>query len=478
MIGWAGLLGLVLVAAPARSADRAAPPPVAPPSPPPPPVVWVGALRDGAIPVWGVERSSLPLARVELSLDVSALTGTFSPGALDALGAVWSEAGAPEVRAELEGLGVALVVGCGAVRCWFALEAPVDVLAAALPGVSSLLREPRFSERALARWRRAARLEWRTDWLGPGLVHARALGRLTWAPAHPYRQDRARAAFAVGVTQVRAAWRTVLAQATPSVVVVGDLPSSRALPLLEGAFGSLGAAAAGLERVLPVAVPPPLPVAVGDAERHVFVHTPGANQALVTVAWAGPAPSAPDHAAYALAFRALAGGFSARLTQRLRERDGLTYRVDGSSTEEAGYGRSEVELAVDPERLPAALAALREELDVAHTDGFSEDEVAAARHQTWVEGAVETSTFAGLAQSLWLDRRDGRPPGTALIHLSMYQDVSVAEVNAAARRWLGAPRLWLVSADGGLVEPALDEARWAIDTRWSACHAVYGGRCP
>jgi predicted Zn-dependent peptidase len=203
------------------------------------------------------------------------------------------------------------------------------------------------------------------------------------------------------------------------------------------------------------------------------VDAPGANQAQITVSWPSPGASAPDAPAYALAFRALAGGFASRVNLRLRERDGLTYRVEGTEDD----GRSEVELAVDPARLPEALVALAAELDAARA-GLTDAEVDASRRQVWAAGAAEMSTLSGLSERLWHEGQDGRAPGDTWRDLVMYRDVSTADVSAAAARWLATPRSWLVSGDGEALESALDDAGWPIDTRWSACFAVYGGGCP
>ncbi|MES2639165.1 MAG: insulinase family protein [Myxococcota bacterium] len=446
---------------------RAEPPPVPPPRPPVVPSVWTGTLGGdpAGMPVAVVERHGLPLVRVELSFDTTAIRHRLAPGALYALGAVWRDA---DTRDTLERLGADVSIGCGAVRCWSVLEVPVEGLREALVHTAAAVRRPTLEGKALADWRRDTRREWRTDWLGPGIVHARAFGRLTWPEGHPYRLDRAAAAFRVQRAAVREAWRVVVAEAPVSVVVAGDVVPADVLPLVEVAYGGLG----GRTEAVSVAAP------AATTTRRVLVDAPGANQALVSLGWPSPTQADADHAAYTLAFQALAGGFASRLNLRLREDDGLTYRVDGAYVAEAGYGWSEIELATDPDQVARVLARLSEELDRARTGGFTDEEVTAARHRLWVQGATETSTLAGVARMLWRDRRAGREPGASMIHLSMYQDVSLAEVGAAAAAWLAGPRTWLVSGDADTLEPVLETAGWATDTVWGVCQAVYGGACP
>jgi len=456
---------ILLLLATVHAADRA-PPPLAAAVPPAPPPVWVGALSSGA-PVWIAPRHGLPIVRVELSLDTTTLRAGLAPGALDALGAVWGEGSGAggSWRASLDRIGAAAAIGCGPTRCWAALEAPSEAAAEALAALGERVRAPSLAPRAVEQWRRAHRADWRTDWLAPGLVHARAVGRLLWPDGHPTRADRRAEDFTATTAEVRAAWRAVLADAPAHVVVAGDLTPEAALPVLEAAFGGLGRP----PEALPSEALPPL----GAAPRHVFVDAPGANQGQISVSWPSPAAGDLDAPAYALAFRAVAVGFGSRMNLRLRERDGLSYRVEGADDE----GRSTVTLAVDPTRMPAALGALAAELDAA-TAGLTAAEVDASRRQAWAAGAEEVSTLAGISNGLWRDARAGASPGDTWRALAVYQDVSVSDVSAAAARWFATPRIWVVSGDAEIAEPALDEAGWGIDLRWGACSAVYGGGCP
>jgi predicted Zn-dependent peptidase len=198
----------------------------------------------------------------------------------------------------------------------------------------------------------------------------------------------------------------------------------------------------------------------------------------VAVTWAGPAAGAPDASAYALAFRALAQGFASRLNLRLREAEALTYGVDGAYTDGAGYGLSQVQLRVDGGRVVDALAALRTELDRLGRGDLDVAALQAARAGAWVERAGDGATRVGLASQLGTEMLFGLAPGETARRLAMYRDVSLAEANAAAIRWLGTPRLWVVTGDRDTLEPALDAAGWPVDTLMSACTAVYGGPCP
>jgi zinc protease len=295
------------------------------------------------------------------------------------------------------------------------------------------------------------------------------VGRLLWPEGHPYRRDRRAEDFAVSAAAVRAAWEDLLETARPSLVAVGDLGGTAILPALEHAYGWLGHADA--EGV------PLTPPATGE-DRVVVVEALAATQACITVAWAGPRAADGDVYAYALVFRALAQGFASRLNLRLREGEGLTYGVDGTYTDAPTYGLSQVELRVDAARAVEALAGVRAELDKIATGGLEPRELEAARRGLWVEAAGDAGTLAGLAAELGTEQLLDLAPGESARRRARAVTVSLAQANEAATRWIGGPRLWVVSGDRDTLEQALDDTGWRIDTLMSACQAVYGGTCP
>lgn len=439
--------------------------PVVPPPPPHVPAVEVRALPDGT-PAWFVPRDEVPLVRVELSLRHD---GTVPPGALAALGARWGEGTEAHPgrswRAALDGLGAETSVGCGTWRCWLDVEVPTDTLEPALALVAEALRAPELD--GIGRLRRAWRAEWKTDPRAPDLVPELALDRALFPDGHPWRQDRSPAFFrGVRPGAVRAVWADVLAGARASLVVVGDVDPDAALPMLAGAYGTF-----------PGKAPPSDPAPPRSGPRGVLVDVPGEAAARVLVALPGPPRDASDAGAWALAVHVLGGDFAGRLNTRLREELGWTYAARATHQDAPDFGLATIRATVPGERAAAALAEIGRLLDAAAAGGFREEEVAAARHTFFAEAAGSALTLRGLAAPLGHEQIGDLPPGETVRRVARLADVSVADVNAAARRWLAEPRTWVVSGDRNELEPLLEEAGLVPDTVWSACTAVWGRGC-
>lgn len=413
-------------------------------------------FEERPTPVYVLSREQ-PTVRLELSLATQ--TAALSPADLAALSDVWGEgttARTPERwREDLRQAGVLWSVRCDIQRCALVFTGPAEHLDMMIAAMAEVTFTPRFPAEARRRAGAAARRGWRDMWRAPGLVHGRAVTRLLW----PARVEGPPAAYTSGA--LAAVHRRLLSLAPPNFFVVGPVERDAVTRALANVFaGGLSPFPEGRE-----------PAFVGfDTERHVLVDAPTALQARVTVAWAAPADPA-----WGLAFRVLALGAESRLTRRLREQDGLTYGVEAAWRTS---GESTVALTVDPERLSAALLAIGEELSDVREHGVTEQERLRAVRQELAEARRRYATSTDAAGTMWTDAILGLQQGESVIHINMYQDVSLAQIAAAAREVLGRPRLWVVSGDTDVIEPALEEAGWAIDRRMDVCAAAYGGRCP
>lgn len=453
------------------------PPPAAPPVAPP---VVEARLSGGAAPgappagatVLLVERHDLPLVRVDLRLDTTALVagGRLRGATLEALGVAWAEGprGARRGwRAAVEERGGQVEVGCVVSHCVVALVAPAEALADLIPALGDVVRAPALPAAALARWRPAALWGWRSTCRNRAGLEEVAVDRLLWPDGHPRRDERTAADFRLTRADLVSAWRTILAEAAPTVVAVGDISRDPLLAALEPAFGHL-AGTTGTE------VSGRLPARA----EVVLVDHPGDRPVRVRVAWPAPATEDPDHAAWQLVANALLAGTAARLPLRLRERDGLTYDVDGAYYDQPGHGRTEVGLVVSSEEVGVALRTLDEELDRMRRDGPTPDELARAVRAAWAHLPAETATYRALAFLLWGERYAGFGPGGLYRRLPAYAAVTLEEARAAAARWLAEPRLVVVTGDREQVEPALTGAGIAVTTHWTPGDVVGGGACP
>lgn len=428
------------------------------------PAVSTARLSGGA-DVALVERSGLPLVRVEVSMATGELveTGRLDPAALAVLGDTWNVSArgvAPAAwRRNVAARGGLLGAACDTARCSFHLVAPAEEAPALVAAVGELVSNPTLPGPRRAQAAAALRRAWATEWASAATVHRRAVARLLWPAGHPNRLDRV-SPPSVSARALRTAWRTVVGEAAALVTVVGDATLARLLPDLEAAFGPLRGSAGR------ATAPPAL-----DARRAVLVDTGPRDDAHVSLVWRSPAAGASDHAAWLVVADSLVGPFTSRLNLRLRERDALTYRVDGGSRETPEHGRTLVELEAPAARLRDVLRGLDAELDRVRREGPTASELTAARARHAAGGEAEA--YAELADVLW---QSWSQRGAAALGEPIH-DVSLESARAAAASWLATPRTLVVTGHADELEGALGDAGWPVE-RWSACHAAYGGRCP
>jgi zinc protease len=159
----------------------------------------------------------------------------------------------------------------------------------------------------------------------------------------------------------------------------------------------------------------------------------------------------PDYAALYLADYMLGGGagFDSRLTSRIRVKEGLSYSVGsqaaGSIFDRAGSWNMQAIAA--PQNIDKVEAALREELDKALKDGFSDEEIAKAK-SGWVPKFAQNRV------------QDGRLVGRLLSHLDTGRTfltwdkpfeqrmlaLTPEQVRTALRKYLDPAKLTIVKA--------------------------------
>jgi zinc protease len=118
-------------------------------------------------------------------------------------------------------------------------------------------------------------------------------------------------------------YRTRIAPAQATIVVVGDATLADIQPRLEKAVGGWRNPAADAARPWPKA-------AVKTAPQLVLVDKPGAVQSVLSAALLGFERQSPDYAPLTVLNTALGGQFASRLNLNLREKKGYTYGARSS----------------------------------------------------------------------------------------------------------------------------------------------------
>lgn len=183
---------------------------------------------------------------------------------------------------------------------------------------------------------------------------------------------------------------------------------------------------------------PGTPPAVVEAARFTggaHAETRKLEQAHLTLGWAGPAHTSPDHMAVQLFTCAVGGGMSSRLFQEVREERGLAYTVWAHHTPFTDTGLFSVYLATAPKRARDADALTRDVL-AATAVGLEEAELARAKAQLkagLLMNLESSSGWAEYAARQFLVHRRVRAPAEIVATM---EAVTLEQVRDAAARML------------------------------------------
>jgi len=146
----------------------------------------------------------------------------------------------------------------------------------------------------------------------------------------------------------------------------------------------------------------------------------------------------PDYPTMELANFILGGSFGSRLVHRIREQEGLSYGVRSGFDAPTQMDSADftTQLIAAPQNVPKAEASLKDELARVLKDGFSADEVAAAKKALLDEEVVGRTQDQGLARLLANRERFGRTMKFDEAFESKISSLTAEQVNAALRRHL------------------------------------------
>lgn len=322
-----------------------------------------------------------------------------------------------------------------------------DNLAAALEIVADLLRAPAFDEAEFKKLRDdvlAGIDQQRSD---PEAIAQLELERVLspWPKGHFRHPDsfdeQVAAVKAVGVEDLKRFHAQFYGAAAATAAVVGDFD-----PVTTRA--ALGAILAGWTAPQPFERAPDKFFDVAAATRRI--QTPDkANATLMAGVNLPLRDDDPDYPALVLANYMLGGGFlNSRLATRIRQKEGISYGVSsGLRADPLDKVGSFLTFAIyNPQNSARLLAAWREEIDRMLQQGFTEAELKDAR-AGWLQGrgvsrSQDRELVGKLASYLYLGR-------TLAWDAQLEQRVAaltVADVNAAVKRWIKPSQITVVEA--------------------------------
>lgn len=156
----------------------------------------------------------------------------------------------------------------------------------------------------------------------------------------------------------------------------------------------------------------------------------------------------PDYAAMELANYMLGGSFASRLVHRIRDQEGLSYGVRSgfSAPPKDDAGAFTASIIAAPQNTPKAEASFREEVARTVKDGFTADEVAAAKKALLQEELVGRSQDQTLARLLSNRERFDRTMKFDEAFEKAIAGLTPEQVNAALRRHFDPSALVIVKA--------------------------------
>lgn len=314
-----------------------------------------------------------------------------------------------EIRDEFDRLKSSVRVFGSATQAGAVIETTRENLPATLRLVAEVLKEPAFdpAEFETLKQEQLASLEaQKSEPTARGdIAFSRHLS--PFPKGHPHYtatiEERIEAVRATTLDDVRAFYNDFYGAGSGTMAVVGDFDADEIAKIAEEAFGNWTAKTA-FERIAEAYRDVP----AGD----ITIETPDkANAFFLAGLNLNLRDDDADYPAMVLANYILGGGFlNSRLATRIRQQDGLSYGVGSMFNANPIDRRGQfVAYAIyAPENVDRLEAAFREEIERALKDGFTAEEVEAAKAGYLQAQQVRRSQDAALASSLgtglYLDR--------------------------------------------------------------------------
>jgi len=352
-----------------------------------------------------------------------------------------------EIEDELDRLKAQFGMGGGPTS----VSGSIQTVRASLPDVVRLVAEmletPSFpaAEFATLKEERLASLESQMADPQARAVTAYQRHMNDWPEGHPYHvptlEERKQQIEDVTLDQVKAFWGDFYGAQNGTISIVGDFDANEMKSMLEEAFGSWKAKQP-FERI----ANPYEELTTVEQD----IETPDKENAMMIAAQpVKMSDSDQDYPALELGNYMLGGGFlSSRLATRIRQEEGLSYGVGSSfgapALDDSGQFLTYAIFA--PQNADAVVAAFRDVIEEVLADGFTEDELEAAK-QGWLDSQQNSRANDGtvanaLNSQLYLDRTyDFTEEEEEAVRA-----LTLDELNAAVRRHIDPSRISIFRA--------------------------------
>jgi len=352
----------------ASVADAQKPDRTAPPKPGPPPALKLPAIQkhklSNGLSVWLVEQHEVPIVQVNMIVRAGSSADPVGKYGVGSMTANMLDEGAGgksalELADAIEFLGAQLATTSSFDYSAVRLSVPVAKLSAVLPLMADVIIRPMFSSEELERLRkeRLTRLLQARD--DPAAIIEIAFPRIVFGDTHRYGTAAGGGTAEVKAMtpdDVRGFHRSYYRPEHSTLLVVGDVTPTAAVPLLESAFGSWK----GTGEAAPI---PNIPNAMQLTKRQIYlIDKPGAAQSQIRIGWVGVPRSTPEYPTLQVLNTILGGAFTSRLNTNLRETHGYSYGAFSNFDERLSAGPFYATAGVQTDKTAEALKEFFNEL--------------------------------------------------------------------------------------------------------------------
>jgi predicted Zn-dependent peptidase len=336
-----------------------------------------------------------------------------------------------------------------------------------------LLEHPAFPEDKLRRERDAILIGLRNRNRNITTVATRTFGRLVYGQESPIAAEATEAITAAITREDLAAWHKKYWGANNFILVVaGDFKKAEMLQKLEATFGRWRDA----DKAAPV-----FPAVAQTTKAGVYMVQPQGvtpNQGIIRIGHVGLEQDDPDYAAVDLMNYTLGGGsFSSRITQIVRNDNGLAYSTSSSFTAEPHYpGTFSAFCQTKNSTVVFAAQLMVNEIERMRAGDITEKDLRFARTARLNAFPSLFTTVFGNVRNFAQLELDHRPMDYYDTYLARYQKVTLADVKRVAQKYLQPDKLIVMVAGN------IEECKAGADTLLpnqatiDAMAAKYGGR--
>ncbi len=353
-----------------------------------------------------------------------------------------------EIKDEQDRLKARISVNGSYSGAFINIETDRAHLADAIRLAGEMLRQPSFPQEEFDKFKKQYLTsidEQKTD---PNAMAANLYTRIT-SPEYPVGDPRRTLTFeeesaavqAVTLDQVKDFYQKFYGAGDATCAVVGDFDQKEIEKALRETFGDWKSPSK-YERIADDFKPVPV--------RNEKILTPDKSNA-VYMAGLGYAMrnDDPEYPALLVGGQILGGGFlNSRLATRIRQQDGLSYSVNGSfgASPRDKNGSFNAFMIYNPGNLDKLEIAFREEIERAAKDGFTAEELEAAKGGWLKSRRVGRASDAGLARTLNSYLAYGRDLNWDAQLEKQVEKLTLPQVNNTLKKYLDYSKMTIVKA--------------------------------